>query len=371
MIGPALRRLWLKLHRWLGITLGLLLAMVALAGAVLIAWKPVDRWLNPTLFNASQPGPLSLDAARATLRRTFGPDARLNLRPPRDRHDTVWAFIDGNVQATAYVNPADGKLLGWRAEHDHAAGLIFAFHSELLLGDTGRHVLAVLAAAYLFLLASGLVLWWPVRWRHAFSVQWRARPLRVVLDAHKAGGALLGVFIAVSIASGVWMAWKPLPNWVNALSGHKHPVVPPVPPGAHGQASLDRMAADALRAFPGARVGYVVLSAGDKQPIRVRLKLADDPHPNGLTSLWFHPATGELLATHRWDALPAGTRSTTWIYPLHSGQLGGSWHLALNAALGLALAALTGSGVWMWWQRRPRPAASRAETARISRKPLR
>ena len=57
--------------------------------------------------------------------------------------------------------------------------------------------------------------------------------------------------------------------------------------------------ADALQAHPGARVGYVVLSPRDEQAVRVRMKLEDDPHPNGLTSLWFHPATGDLLATQR------------------------------------------------------------------------
>lgn len=356
MMRPALRRLWLRLHRWVGLSLGVVLALVALTGATMIVWKPVDRWLHPELFIAAQPAPASLDQARASLREAFGPDARLTLRPPREPQDTVWAFVDGKVHATAYLDPASGRLLGWRGETDHLAGLLFELHSELLLGDTGRNVLAVVAAAYLFLLATGAVLWWPGNWRQAFTVQWRARAPRLVMDLHKTGGALLGLFIAVSIASGVWMAWKPLAGWFNGLSAQKLASPPPLAGTAGPRASLDRMAAQALQAHPGARVGYVMLPPRDEQAVRLRLKLEDDPHPNGLTSLWFHPTTGTLLAGQRWSELPAGTRNTTWIYPLHVGRLGGAWHEALNAVLGLALAGLGGSGLWLWWRRRPRPA---------------
>lgn len=33
---PALRRAWLRLHRWVGLSLGLVLAAVALTGALLM-----------------------------------------------------------------------------------------------------------------------------------------------------------------------------------------------------------------------------------------------------------------------------------------------------------------------------------------------
>ena len=373
MMKPALRRLWLRLHRWVGLSLGIVLAGVALTGATMIVWKPIDRWLNPELFVAQQPAPASLDKARASLREAFGPDARLTLRPPREPNDTLWAIVNGPVHATAYLDPATGRLLGWRGETDHLAGLLFELHSELLLGDTGRNVLAVVALAYLFLLVTGAVLWWPVNWRQAFAVQWRARAPRLLMDLHKTGGAVLGVFIAVSIASGMWMAWKPLSGWFNGLSSQKLASPPPVSAAPGPRASLDGMVARALAAHPRADGGDLKLAPPAPPPGGQRLKLRDDPHPNGLTSLWFHPTTGALLASQRWSELPAGARNTTWIYPLHIGQLGGAWHEALNATLGLALAGLGGSGLWLWWRRRPRSVAQqrpRAAKLDISEGPL-
>lgn len=350
----ALQSMWLRLHRWVGLTLGVLLALVAATGAAMIVYKPIDRQLHPELFVASASGPTALDAARATLRQAFGAQARLTLRPPREASDTLWAYVDGDFHGVAYLEPSTGRLLGQREEHQGAANLLFALHSELLLGETGRSLLAVVALAYLALLASGLVLWWPAHWRQALAVKWGARPVRLVFDLHRVGGALLGLLILGSVASGVWMAWKPLPAWVNRLAAQPAAPAPIAAPVGGKPASLDAMAEAARRAFPGAPIGYVVVPPPGREAVRIRLKLANDPHPNGLTSVWFHPTRGDVLATQLWNDLPPGTRQTTWIYPLHSGQLGGNWHLALNALLGASLAAMAGSGVWLWWRRRPR-----------------
>jgi uncharacterized iron-regulated membrane protein len=356
---PALRRLWLRLHRWAGLSLGLLLALVALSGALLIVYKPVDRWIHPQLFAAAPHGaPATLDTVVATLRQAYGPDAALTLRPPREPGDTFWAYVDGRFHGIAYVDPGTGRLLGQRGEHEGAANVLFELHSSLLLGEAGRGVLAVLAATYLFLMVTGAVLWWPARWRQAVAVQLRAGLTRGLFDLHKAGGALLGLLIAVSIASGAWMAWKPLAAWVTRAAGET-PVVPPrVVPAGGAKASLEAMAVQVRQRFPEARVGYIAIGPRADQPVRWRLKLPRDPHPNGLTSLWFHPESGEWLATHRWDELHAGARHTSWIYPLHIGQLGGGLHQAANALLGATLAALGISGLWLWARRR-RPASRR------------
>ncbi|AEG93524.1 iron-regulated membrane protein-like protein [Ramlibacter tataouinensis TTB310] len=333
-----------------------MLAAVALTGALLIVWKPVDRWLNPALFAAATPDapPAPLDAARATLRQAYGPASAFTLRPPRESGDTLWAYVDGAFHGLAYLDPSTARLLGQRGEHEGAANWMFELHSALLLGEAGRGVMAVLAATYFFLLATGAVLWWPRQWRQALAVQLRGGLTRALFDLHKAGGALLGLFIAVSIASGVWMAWKPLSAWVTVMAGHT-PLTPPrVPAPAGKDASLDAMAAQARRLFPDARIGYIGVPPAADQPVRLRLKLPADPHPNGLTSLYFHPGSGELLAVHRFDRLQAGARHTSWIYPLHIGELGGPWHKAANAALGFALAGLGISGLWLWWRRRRR-----------------
>ena len=80
--------------------------------------------------------------------------------------------------------------------------------------------------------------------------------------------------------------------------------------------------------------------------------MQDDPHPNGLTSVWVHPTFLDVLAVHRWNALDLGTRGYAWIYPLHIGDLAGRLTWTLTLVSGLALSLMGVSGLWLWWRRR-------------------
>jgi len=356
------RRLWLQLHRWLALTLGVLLAFVALLGAALTVAKPLDRWTNPQLFNAGSLAPLGaqrLEQVRQALGAEFGRDATLTLRPPREAGETLWVIVRGPWDGTVYFDPASGRELGRRGEHEGLYNLMFELHSSLLMQDTGKALLAILALAYVVLLASGLVIWWPARWAGVWRVELRRGPRRALWDLHRTGGSLLGVFVAVSVVTGAYMAWRPLSAVVSAAAGADALRPPGVPSGTtNTRMTLDDAVGRAQALFAPAMVGYVQLPAGERKPLRVRLKLADDPHPNGLTSVWQHPASGEVLRVDRWSALDPGARAYTVIYPLHTGELGGIVHTVLNALLGLVLAAFAASGVWLWWQRRRIPEPS-------------
>lgn len=358
---PALRRLWLRLHRWIGLGLGLVLAVAALTGASLIVLKPLDQWLHPELFAATAPAAeaASLDRVRSALMARYGSDAGFTLRPPREAGESLWVFVHGPWDGVAYVDPATAAILGQRGEHEGLVHFLFELHSALLLGDAGRPLMAVLALSYFLLLATGLVLWWPADWRRAWSLQFRGGLTRSLFDVHKAGGSLLGLLIAVSVLSGAYMAWRPLAALVTVLAGDtatKPPMVA-ASSAAAGPASLDAMALQAQSLFPQGRIGYIQLSGRPDAAIRFRLKLPDDPHPNGLTSVWFDPATGRALQARRWNTLDAGAHATSYVYPLHTGALGGPLHQAANALFGLTLFGLGATGAWLWWRRRRGPAA--------------
>lgn len=353
---PALRRTWLKLHRWVALTLGALLVLAGFLGALLTVAKPLDQAIHPELFRDPAASTVAagapLEAVRRQLDRSFGPGAGYTFRPPREPGESLWAYVSGPWDGVVYFD-SSGRELGRRGETEGAYNLLFELHSSLLLGETGKAVLTIAAGTYLFLLVTGLVLWWPRRWPPSFRIHWRAGAARSLLDLHNTAGALLGGVIAVSVASGAYMAWPPLRTLVTTAAGSA-PVAPPKLDGiaTRGGSSLDALVRQAQTLFPGAMVGYVQVPAAAGQAIRVRLKLADDPHPNGLTSVWLDPGNGQVLRSVRWSELDAGNRLVSFIYPLHIGALGGPPHRVLVGLAGLALATLGGSGLLLWWKRR-------------------
>lgn len=353
MARLTLRRCWLVAHRWLGLTLGLLLTLVAVTGSLLVVAGPLDEALHPQLFHAAGGANQALDPVLQRLRAEFGPQAGITLRPPRAPDESLHAIVRGPWEGTVYFDPATAQELGRRGTTEGFSNLLFELHSSLLAGDVGKAVLAAAALAYAVMLVSGLVLWWPARWRHAWTVKTSAGLTRALFDLHRVAGTLLGLLVLVAVASGAYMAWRPLSGWVTSLSGDS-PVRPPTVqprPGAT-PLSLDAAVATARQQLPEGFVGYVQVPVQANAPIRVRLRLPDDPHPNGLSSVWLHPGSGEVLAVHRWSQLDLGAKGYSFIYPLHIGELGGSAMLAATLIAGVSLAGFGVSGVWLWWRRR-------------------
>ena len=222
-------------------------------------------------------------------------------------------------------------------------------------------MLAAAALGYAFLFGVGLILWWPrdARLGRALRVRWGRAATVVTLDLHRTAGALLGVLLLVSAASGAYMAWRPISHWVDALSGATAAAVPRVQPAEQrlGADAVLRLADDAM---PGGRLSILQWPGDPTRAVRVRKQLPDEVHPNGLSSVWVDPYAGRVVAQWQWNEPPPGTRAFQWMYPLHTGALGGVVHEALTFVLGLVLAALGGSGIWLWWRGR----AARAAGAR-------
>jgi uncharacterized iron-regulated membrane protein len=372
VLNMTARQLWQRVHRWIALSAGVLLVINALTGTALILASPLDHALNANLFQVDRASVLGKGVLDTTRKRLLdeAQGSQLIFRLPREPGESLSVSVRGKWRGTVFLNPATGTELGRRGEYEGFFNFLFRVHSALLAGDTGKAILAVAALCYLVLFISGLYMWWPRRWPPTMRIELRSGWNRALFDIHRQGGAILGILIAVSVGSGAWMAWRPLGAAVNTLAG-AHALKPPAIKSAgeshspSASASLDAIVEQVRVKYPASPVTFVAY-AGPKRPVRVRVKLPDDPHPNGLSSVWFHPVTGALLEVQPWHALDPGARATAFIYPLHVGELWGTGHRIVVFITGIALATLGVSGMVLWWRRRRQRIQSRAK-ARLTR----
>lgn len=417
-----LRQVWIRIHRYFALSFGWILALMGLTGALLVIAPPIDAWLHPELFKvaATQPAQAAaLEPLRERLAAEFGPKASFGFRLPREESESLRVTVRSAWTGTVYVDPSTGRELGRRAEDQGFVNVLFKLHSSLWLKDTGKAILACVALMYLFLLISGVTLWSfgsaQTRWR----VETRKGLTRGLFDLHRLGGVTIGFWIAISVATGAYMAWRPLGGFVTMLAGEKPVVAPKLMPHREGDgkqgharsavqsatkagksdiathvdarsdvgvshvvttnaalsnpvasnvtafnaaassATLDTWVATVHALLPDAMIGLVQVDPRADRPVRVRVKLRDDPHPNGLTSVWLDPATSKVISVQRWNALDPGARAVSYVYPLHTGELGGPLLEAVIALGGTSLGALGISGIWLWWRRRRARRASR------------
>ncbi|HEX7817665.1 PepSY-associated TM helix domain-containing protein, partial [Dyella sp.] len=167
------RQLFKILHLWLGLGLGLLLALVTLSGCVLTFERPLLTALHPIL--ATQPLP-----DMATMGHTL--DAIL-ASPEGDRlrgitlpNEYVHAFEGTSRTGRVYFDPGSGLvILRRQAGHDPLLVLL-DWHTHLLTGEIGETVLGIVACAGLFMLVSGVWLYWPGRKRALTHLRPHPRP---------------------------------------------------------------------------------------------------------------------------------------------------------------------------------------------------
>jgi len=377
----ALRRV----HLWVGLLAGLHLTVLSVTGAALVYRSELQRALHPHLFTASTPGPRADPVAVLEAVAEAYPGGRVSGVdvPTRSRETYLAYVIEDESFRTVLLDPVTARPLGELPERSLVRALQ-DLHFELLSGRTGRRVNGVGALLVLVLAATGVGLWRGGRRGP------RGRSLR---GLHRAVGMGSLLLLGMWALTGVYLAF---PSQLRAVVGLASPTSPPpVPrleegpsggggPGGNGpeeygqggsrrtgfgrhaggmgdeRPELATLVQAAREAAPGQHVARVILPTDEGSPLLVQFALAfrrvgSDPR---LTSVYLDPHLGGVVEVQGPDSASRGLTLTSWVRPLHTGDLGPPF-LKLIWFLGaLAPPLLFATGFRIWWVRvvgRPRP----------------
>ena len=324
------------------------------------------------------------------------PSTRLRrLTLPRSDEDRSYEveLITSEGSRIVWVDQYSGDILHDVLKSDRLMEIVKDIHEGLLVGNKGSYVVELMASWMIVLIITGFYLWWP-RGRSLASFfiprlsgQSNREKLKQI---HGVGGAWVGGMVLLLLLSGLpwtqlWgagfervtkqLGWDaPAQEWVITLESND-------PHAEHKEHSLslqegvsDNATQATLQSMPVAQdavpisITTIVATARDLElgsPIEIQppagkngvwtIKSMMQNRPKR-TTVHLDRWTGEEIMRIGFKDRHAVQQLTGYGIALHEGALFGWFNQLLGLVAALGVVALSITGTWMWWRRRPKGA---------------
>ncbi len=371
----SLRRAIFWTHLAVGVAGAIVILMMAATGVLLTYEAQLNRWALRD-YRAAPPAPgvapLGLDEL---VEQTTGEQpARLaSVALRRDLREPAVVQLDDG--ATVHVDRFTGEPLGdGDTRTRRFLRSVLTWHRWFALeGESriiGRTITATANLGFLFLLASGLYLWWPssrrrAAWRHALwfrrGISGRARDF----NWHNVIGFWSAVPLAIIVASGVTISYQWAADLVHRLAGDRPPFqqsprpwesdggarLSATPDPAASLVDLQTLAAKAVAETPGWRTMTLDLPESRRDPVVIAVDSGTGRQPSKSADFLFDRATGDLVGRAGYPTFSRGFKVRRWLRFAHTGEVYGVIGQSLAGLVSLGVAVMVWTGLAMSWRR--------------------
>ena len=408
------KSLFRTVHLWLGLATGLLIVFVCLTGSVLAFEQELEHAWHPARYYVAPAAAPRLPLARlAAAVQAAKPQAKISsfklyADPARtveislaggekgDKKGSMRRGSEGAGPAGAsgqpaaragqgspdkggkggkseggkggkgegggprvFVNPYTAAITGELNPRDNFFKTVEKLHRGLVAGPTGKLVMGVNATIFLFILGTGLVLWWPTArkvLKPRLTVKWGSGWKRLNHDFHISLGFYASVFLFIMALTGVGMSFDWVGEGINKLT--HSPLKRPEPPtSAAAPAGAIPLAADAVLALarqqaPDAETYAVQLPKEPTGSIRVAVLRPGALTENATDEVFLDQYSGRVVGRQTYAQRPVGQRIRGLFKPVHTGAIGGWPAKLLALVIGLLGATFPITGTLMWLNRR-------------------
>jgi uncharacterized iron-regulated membrane protein len=397
MMYRPIKAALLQVHSVIGVTISLILALIAMTGATMSFEDEIGAGLNAGIMRV-EPRPVPMltpdelvarlqaapdfgkDFAKVSaVTMTSDPAAAVRIRSARN---------EGESRSSVYADPYDGHVLGAPRGEDFFL-TVRKLHRWLLLpGDgkgVGRQVTGVAAIGLIVMLMSGIVLRWP---RHARSIRIWLKPNLALRgrglhwSVHSVVGTWVMVIYLVMALTGLWYSFDWYRDGVTWLFSDRtaapkvqsksaqpkstQPIsAPPGSPPPAGAAdstplTFDRAWSAFLRTQDGRYVtAQLTMPSGAGTAIRIRSWTRDASHDGARDEFRIDAITGRVISSEIYADKSIGERILSNLLDIHRGSLWG-WPGKLLFMLAAALMPLiVFTGFILYFSRRKHRRLSR------------
>lgn len=332
-------------HRWIGMTVGLFIALQGLGGALLLFRMPLNRLIHPEAF-----GPAIATAVDANVAAARATGCAINRIDLPDQTPGLLFFHLTCAGEPFVATAGDGRILRLAPRWRWPMEWLFHYHYQLGAGTAGQQAVGWIGAALLTLCLTGAWLLWRTArrdgWRSLLRPDLSAAPARRWRDLHRSAGLYLLPLLILLALTGLGMAWTASLTSILPVTPRPAPQVAAQPdvPLLPLSTILDRARASVAGPQPSA----VRLPDGQGRVVMVMLGPPDSPDYH---QLWFNGYDGTPIAARRAEDRSPADRFMDLLYPLHTGSLLGIPGTIMMMLAGLCLPGLAATGLWQWSRR--------------------
>lgn len=373
------KKLFLWLHRWLGLIAGTIVLISSLTGCIYVFSDELKEivYKDRLFINAPEAEVLPLSVLKNSAQQALGPSYKITrgeISPERGRS---WIFRAYAVNPKGigywnyykyyyrvYINPHNGEIIHIENSRSEFFQLVLSLHRNLLLGDwIGNPVVGCAVIAFVLILISGLVLWWPKEWRRKklkknFLVKWEASRKRLTYDLHKVLGFYILAPMLITALTGLVFCFEWADNSVQFLFNGGAPsvkhVIPQSPPPSSYSAeerALDKAVYTVLQRHPDADLLSIRFRPKKTAPIDIQTRLLKS-RTHIFVWYYFDRQKGDLLMHYSNKDVRGGEKVRTMNYDLHTGSIGGIGTKLLAFVSAMACASLPITGFYVWYNKR-------------------
>jgi uncharacterized iron-regulated membrane protein len=392
-----------RIHLYLGLVSGLFLVVVCLTGTILVFEDELTHAFNPERYTVAAATTPRLSLAQLSEAvHAARPQAKINaLKVYADPTRTVEIALAGGrpggpkgegrsergprpEQAAArggegrapmggpnakggkggkgdrgptlFLNPYTGAILGEYDSHKSGFHFIEEIHRGLVAGRVGKLIMGINSIIFLFILGTGIVLWWPAA-KQAFSqrlrIKWGSSWKRLNHDFHIVLGFYASVFLFIMAATGVGMSFDWVGKTINTLT-HSPQQRPEPPTSAAAAPDAPTFGADAALALArrqdASAASYTVqLPKELTGSIQVGTLPASALTERATNDTYLDQHTGQVLRQQAYTDKPVGQRIRGLFKPIHTGAIFG-WPTKVLAFVFVLLGVtfpITGTIMWL------------------------
>lgn len=387
----SIRPLALVVHRYVGLTMAIFLLVAGLTGCLLAFNAELDRMFAPELLLAPPPSsaaaPLDPFVLSERVQAQLAPGQHhysIDFDPKPGEATSFWLQVEHDSWRQFFADPYTGRLLGSRKWGDLSEGtknlmpFIYRLHYSLGLGEVGSLLFGIVAllwtldcfvGAYLTFpnanasRASGQRSWLQ-RWLPAWLV--RANQLfSFVFSWHRASGlwvwAMLLVFAWSAVGLNLRPLYLPVMKGLAGMQESVHDGLPELSPPFPSPSITMKEAHDVGRRLMAAEArarGFHVkreVALGfheDHGVFTYNVESDLDIASEHAHTMVYFAGDGSLIGFEAATGVTAGNTLESWLFGLHFAAVGGLWYRIFVSLMGLAVAALSITGVWIWWRKR-------------------